>query len=121
MKVLRKAGLLSARNLPVRVGCDTTCTLTASATLVQRGKPRTVGKGKKKRTVKPVSIVLAQQKLTIPAGTSKIIRLTVSKANAAKLKKALAGKKGLDLTLQLDATAAAGQPTSQTTRLQATA
>jgi tripartite motif-containing protein 71 len=121
VKVLRRAGLLSARNLPVRVGCDTTCTLTASATLVQRGTPKTVGKGKKKKVVKPVSIDLGQQKLTIPAGTSKIVRLVVSKTAAAKLKKALKGRKGLDVTLQLEATAAAGQPTSQTTRIQATA
>jgi len=121
VKVLRKAGLLTARNLPVRVGCDTTCTLTASATIVQRGKAKVVGKGKKKRTVKPVSIDLAAQKLTIPAGTSKIVRLTISKANAAKLKKALAGKKGVDVSLQLEATASAGEPTSQTTRLSATA
>jgi tripartite motif-containing protein 71 len=121
VKILRTAGLLTARNLPVRIGCDTTCTLTASATLVQRGKPGTVGKGKKKKVVKPVSIDLGQQKLTIPAGTSKIVRLTISKTAAAKLKKALKGRKGLDMTLQLEATAAAGQPTSQTTRIQATA
>jgi DNA-binding beta-propeller fold protein YncE len=118
VKILRKTGLLTARNLPVRIGCDTTCTLTASATLVQR---RTVGKGKKKKVVKPVSIDLGQQKLTIPAGTSKIVRLVISKTAAAKLKKALKGQKGLDMTLQLEATAAAGQPTSQTTRIQATA
>jgi DNA-binding beta-propeller fold protein YncE len=121
VKILRKAGLLTARNLPVRVGCDTTCTLTATATLVQRGQPRTVGKGKKKKTIKPVSILLSPQKLTIPAGTSKIVRLTITKAQAAKLKKALAGRKGLDMTLQLEADAAAGPPTSQTTRVQATA
>jgi tripartite motif-containing protein 71 len=121
VKVLRKTGLLSARNLPVRIGCDTTCDLTATATLVQRGGPTTVGTGKKKKVVKPVSIDLAPQKLTIPAGTSKIVRLVVPKAEADKLKKALKGKKGLDVTLQLDATAAAGQPTSQTTRVMATA
>jgi DNA-binding beta-propeller fold protein YncE len=121
VKILRKTGLLTARNLPVRIGCDTTCTLTASATLVQRGKPRTVGKGKKKKVVKPVSIDLGQQKLTIPAGTSKVVRLVITKTAAAKLKKALGQRKGLDMTLQLEATAAAGQPTSQTTRIQATA
>ena len=38
VKILRKAGLLTARNLPVRIGCDTTCSLTATATLVQRGQ-----------------------------------------------------------------------------------
>jgi tripartite motif-containing protein 71 len=121
VKILRKAGLLTARNLPVRVGCDTTCELTASAALVQRGKPKTVGKGKKKKVVQPVSIDLPRQKLTIPAGTSKIVRLAITKTQAAKLKAALKGNKGLDVTLQLDATAAAGQPTSQTVRIQATA
>jgi DNA-binding beta-propeller fold protein YncE len=121
VKILRKAGLLTARNLPVRVGCDTTCTLTATATLVQRGSAKVVGKGKKKKVVKPVSIDLGQQKLSIPAGTSKILRLTISKTAAAKLRKALKGKKGLDMTVQLEATAAAGPPTSQTTRILATA
>ncbi len=121
VKILRKAGLLTARNLPVRVGCDTTCSLTATATLVQRGSAKVVGKGKKRKVVKPVSIDLGQQKLSIPAGTSKIVRLKISKTAAAKLRKALAGKKGLDMTLQLEATAAAGPPTSQTTRILATA
>ncbi|HEV7750078.1 MAG TPA: NHL repeat-containing protein [Baekduia sp.] len=120
VSVLRKTGLLTARNLPVRVGCDTTCTLTASATLVQRGTP-IVGKGKKQHKGTPVSIALPAQKVTIPAGTSKIVRLVVKVTDAAKLRKALAGKRGLDVTLQLDATAAAGPPTSQTTRLSATA
>jgi tripartite motif-containing protein 71 len=120
VNILRKTSLLTSRNLPVRVGCDTTCTLTASASIVQRGTP-TVGKGKKKRKLKPVSIDLATQKVTIPAGTSKIVRLTVKATDAKKLRKALAGRRGLDVTLQLDATAAAGPPTSETTRLSATA
>jgi tripartite motif-containing protein 71 len=120
VNVLRKAGLLGTRNLPVRIGCDTTCTLTASASIVQRGTP-TAGKGKKQRKLKPVSIALAPQKVTIPAGTSKIVRLTIKPADAKKLRKALAGRRGLDVTLQLDATAAAGPPTSQTSRLSATA
>jgi tripartite motif-containing protein 71 len=118
VKVLRKAGLLTARNLPVRVGCDTTCTLTAGATLVQRGTP-TVRKGRKQVT--PVSIDLAPQKLTIPAGTSKIVRLTIKAADVKRLRTALKGRRGLDVTLQLDADAAAGPPTSQTTRIIATA
>jgi DNA-binding beta-propeller fold protein YncE len=121
VKILRKAGMLTARNLPVRIGCDTTCDLTATATIVQRGTPKTVGKGKKKKVVKPVSIQLPPIKVTIPAGTSKIVRLAITKTQAAKLKKALAGRKGLDVTLQLEATAAAGQPTSETERIQATA
>jgi tripartite motif-containing protein 71 len=121
VKILRKTSLLTARNMPVRVGCDTTCTLAATATLVQRGGPKTVGTGKRKKVVKPVSIDLAKQSLTIPAGTSKIVRLTISKTAALKLRKALKGRKGLDVTLQLDAVGAAGPPTSETTRIQATA
>jgi tripartite motif-containing protein 71 len=119
--ILRKAGLLTARNLPVRVGCDTVCQLTATATVVQRGAPRTVGTGKKKKVVKPVSITLPPQKLTLAAGASKIVRLTITKLQAARLKAALKGRKGLDVTLQLEATAAAGPPTSETQRIQATA
>jgi DNA-binding beta-propeller fold protein YncE len=121
VKILRKAGIVTARNLPVRIGCDTTCDLTATATIVQRGKPHTVGKGKKKKVVKPVSIALEPVKVNIPAGTSKIVRLTITKTQAKTIKKALAGRKGLDVTLQLEATAAAGQPTSETERIQATA
>jgi tripartite motif-containing protein 71 len=121
VKILRKAGVLTARNLPVRIGCDTTCDLTATATLVQRGGAKVIKKGKKKVTVKPVSIDLPPIRVDIPAGTSKIVRLQISRAQAAKLRKALGRQKGLDVTLQLDATAAAGQPTSEAERIQATA
>ncbi|HWH93236.1 MAG TPA: NHL repeat-containing protein [Baekduia sp.] len=121
VKILRRTGLLTARNVPVRIGCDTTCALGVSAAVVQRGTPKTVGKGKKKKVVQPVSIDLPRQNLTIPAGTSKIVRLAITKTQATKLRKALKGRKGLDVTLQLEATAAAGQPTSQTERIQATA
>ncbi|WP_027004664.1 NHL repeat-containing protein [Conexibacter woesei] len=121
VKILRKAGVLSARNLPVRIGCDTTCDLTATATIVQRGTARIIKKGRKKKVVKPVSIDLPPIKVSIPAGTSRIVRLQISKAQAAKLRKALGRQKGLDVTLQLEATAAAGQPTSEAERIQATA
>jgi tripartite motif-containing protein 71 len=121
VKILRKAGVLSARNLPVRIGCDTTCDLTATATIVQRGSARIIRKGKKKTVVKPVSIDLPPIKVSIPAGTSRIVRLQISRAQAAKLRKALGRQKGLDVTLQLEATAAAGQPTSEAERIQATA
>ncbi|QEC47079.1 hypothetical protein FSW04_05410 [Baekduia soli] len=120
VRALRTGGLLTTRTLPVRVGCDTTCTLTASASIVQRGTP-TTGKGRRKRRLRPVSVDLAVQKLVIPAGTSKIVRLRISRTAVARLRKGLQGRRGLDVTLRLDATAAAGQPTSQTSRLRATA
>jgi DNA-binding beta-propeller fold protein YncE len=121
VRILRTAGVLSARNLPVRIGCDTTCALTATATIVQRGSGKIIKKGKKKKVVKPVSIDLPPIRVSIPAGTSKIVRLQISRAQAARLRKALGKQKGLDVTLQLDATAAAGQPTSEAERIQATA
>ena len=121
VRILRTAGLLTSRNLPVRIGCDTTCDLTVTATIVQRGTPKTVGKGKKKKVVKPVSIDLELPKLTLPAGTSKIVRLAITRTQAAALAKALKGRRGLDVTLQLEATAAAGPPTSETRRIPATA
>jgi DNA-binding beta-propeller fold protein YncE len=112
VKALRTTGLLTARNLPVRIGCDTTCKLTASMTLAQR----TPAKGKK-----PVSIVVDLPAQTIPGGSSKVVRFPISVKNVNKLRKALKGRRALEVALQLDASAAAGQPTEQTTRLQATA
>jgi hypothetical protein len=113
VKALRTSGLLAARNLPVRIGCDTTCKLTASMTLSQRATP---AKGKK-----PVSIIVDLPAQTIPGGSSKVVRFPISVKDATKLRKALKGRRALEVALQLGATAAAGQPTEQTTRLPATA
>jgi DNA-binding beta-propeller fold protein YncE len=113
LRALRTSGLLTARNLPVRVGCDTTCKLTASVTIAQRAKP---AKGKK-----PVSISVSLREQTIPAGTSRVVRFAFSRTSALKLRKALKGRKGLDVAVQVTAVAAAGQPTDQATRIMATA
>jgi tripartite motif-containing protein 71 len=113
VRPLRTAGLLTTRNLPVRVGCDTTCKLTGAVTIAQRAKPP---KGK---TPASLSVTLPEQ--TIQAGTSKLVRFTISKTAAAKLRKALKGRRGLDVALQFEAVAAAGQPTDQATRFNGTA
>jgi DNA-binding beta-propeller fold protein YncE len=113
VKVLRTSGLLAAGNLPVRVGCDTTCTLAGSVTIAQRGKPP---KGHK-----PVSIVASVAQRSIDAGGSRILRFTLKPADVARLRKGLRGQRGLTISLQLDAKATAGQPTSQSTRLMGTA
>jgi tripartite motif-containing protein 71 len=112
-RALRTSGLLTARTLPVRVGCDTTCTLTASVTVTQRSTPP---KGRQ-----AVSIAAKVPGQVIPAGTSRIVRFTLAPKDVKQLRKALKGHRGLDVVLQLDATATAGQPTTQTTRLSATA
>jgi DNA-binding beta-propeller fold protein YncE len=109
VRVLRTTGLLTARTLPLRVGCDTTCALTVTATLVQRSRPP---RGKRR-----ASAAMSPARMTIPAGESRIVRLALSRAKALKLGRALRGRRGLAATIELIATAAAGEPTELTKRL----
>jgi len=109
VRPLRLSGLIAARNLPVRVGCDTRCTLTATASLTPRAKPP---KGKRAVTVK-----LATVKQTIPAGESAIVRLALSDRDAGRLRRALRGRHGLVASLAITATADAGPPTAVDRRL----
>ena len=109
MRPLRLSGLIAARNLPVRVGCDTRCTLTATASLTPRSKPP---KGRRAVTVK-----LATVKQTIPAGESAIVRLALSERDARRLRRALRGRHGLVASLAITATADAGPPTAVDRRL----
>jgi tripartite motif-containing protein 71 len=112
-RALRASKLLGARTLPVRIGCDTACTATVSGTLAQRSAPR---KGHRRVTVK-----LGVQKLRLPAGETKIVRLAVSRASVRRLRRALRGRRGLVATIQVTATASAGEPSEITKRLQASA
>jgi hypothetical protein len=66
-----------------------------------------------------LSVTLPEQ--TLDAGTSKVVRFTISRTAATRLRKALRGSSGLDVALQFHAVAAAGQPTDQSTRISATA
>ena len=111
-RVLRSTRLLTARSVPIRVGCDTACTLVASGSVSQAGKPR---KGHKRATV-----ALATTKLQIAAGDTEIVRLTLTRRQMATLRRALRGLRGLSVTLQVTATASVGQPTEQSKRLKAT-
>jgi DNA-binding beta-propeller fold protein YncE len=109
VRALRPSGVITARNLPVRVGCDTACALTATATVTPRARP---AKGHRAVTVK-----LATVKRSIPAGESAVVRLTLSDANARRLRRALRGRRGLVARVQLTATPAAGPPTVVDRRL----
>jgi tripartite motif-containing protein 71 len=112
LRVLRTSGLVSARNLPLRVGCDTTCTLTATATATPTAAPP--------RKHKRVTVALATVKLKLAAGDTKIVRPALSRAKAGQLAKALRGHKGLRVNVQISATASTGEPTTVTKRLLAT-
>jgi DNA-binding beta-propeller fold protein YncE len=109
VRVLRTTGVLTSRNVPLRVGCDTTCTLSVSAAVTPRAKPP--------HGHKSVSVPLSKLQLRIPSGETRIVRLGLKIADVRRLRKALAGRLGLTATIQLAATAAAGEPTDVTKRL----
>jgi tripartite motif-containing protein 71 len=109
VRPLRSSGLFTTRALPLRIGCDTVCTVRATGTVTERGKPR-----KRKRAV---SVTLRAVRTRVPAGESKIVRLTLSRAQVTRLRSAMKRRRGLTVTLQIVATAAAGEPTAVSRRL----
>ncbi len=112
-RALRSSGLLAARTLPVRVGCDTACTVVTTATIAPRRKP---SKGKQALVVKVPAV-----KVVLPAGASQIVRLQLTATQAEALRKSLAGGSGLAVSLQSVATASVGSPTTVSSTLLATA
>jgi streptogramin lyase len=112
VRVLRATRLFGSRVLPLRVGCDTICTLKATATLTERSKPRRRGKA--------VSMSLRPVTTKLPAGETKVVRLSLSRTQVARLRRALGKRRGLTLTLQVLATADAGEPTTVSRRQPAT-
>ncbi len=109
VKVLRSSGLFGTRVLPLRVGCDTVCSLTATGTLTERSKPRARRKA--------FSVSLRAVTVKLPAGEKKVVRLTLSRAQVRSLRRAMQRRKGLTATLQLVATADAGEPTTVSKRI----
>jgi hypothetical protein len=108
VRPLRTARVIGRRSLPIRVGCDTGCSLTVTATLTPRAAPR---RGRR------ATVTLRRVRRTLPAGESAVVRLTVSKTGVRRLRRALRGRRGLVANVELTATAAAGQPTVRTQRL----
>jgi tripartite motif-containing protein 71 len=108
-RALRATKLFTQRTLPVRIGCDTACTVTVSGTLTQRSKPR---KGHRRASAK-----LGARKVALPAGDTKIVRLALSRTSVRQLRKALRGHRGLVAAIQVTATASAGEPSEITKRL----
>jgi DNA-binding beta-propeller fold protein YncE len=103
IRPLRTNGVITARNLPIRVGCDTACTLEVTATLTPRSRPP--------RGRRAVVVRLATVKREIAAGESGIVRLALSDRDARRLRRALRGRRGLLARVQLTASATAGEPT----------
>jgi DNA-binding beta-propeller fold protein YncE len=116
VRVLRRTSVLGTRSIPIRVGCDTACTVTASATLTPRAAPARPAKPKKgKRPLAPprVVVTLKAPELKVAAAGSGIVRLRLTPSAAAQLRRALGRYRGLVASVDLTATADAGDPTSQ--------
>jgi tripartite motif-containing protein 71 len=112
LRPLRSSGLLSARTLPVRVGCDTGCDVTLTVTVTPRAAPP--------RKRKRVSVTLRPVKVTLAAGDSRILRAAVSRTQARSLSRALRGRRGLLANVRVEATASVGAPTTVSQQVRAT-
>jgi DNA-binding beta-propeller fold protein YncE len=111
VRPLRATGVLTKRNLPVRLGCDSACAITATATVGPAATPK---KGRK-----PVAVEL-EATAEIPAGESRIVRFALTRKDVATLRKALRGRKAMVADLTITGTAAAGAPTEVAQRLKLT-
>jgi len=104
VKVLRTGKLFATRQLPLRVGCDTICRVEVTGRLTELNKPR-----KRKRAF---SVSLRPAVVTLAAGESKIVRVKLTRTQVARLRKAMKNRRRLTVTLQIQATADAGEPTT---------
>jgi tripartite motif-containing protein 71 len=111
VRVLRTGKLFTTRRLPLRVGCDTICTVEVTGTLTERNKPK-----KRKRAF---SVSLRPAVVKLAAGQSKIVRVKLTRPQVARLRKAMKRRRGLTVTLQVEATADAGEPTTVSRNLTA--
>ena len=111
VRVLRTGNLFRTRVLPVRVGCDTICDVVVTGTLTERDKPR-----KRKRAF---SLSLRPATAKLQAAESKIVRVRLSRTQVSRLRKAMGRRRGLTVTLQVEAIADAGDPTTVSKRLTA--
>jgi sugar lactone lactonase YvrE len=109
---LRRTQLLR-RNVALSAGCDTTCTLEVSGTVSQRGLPPK-RKGVKRR---PVAIKLRSVKVKIEGGSTRVVRLRTTAPDRRKLRRALAGKRGVDVSISMTATGSVGEPSTNDLRI----
>ncbi|HEV2785723.1 MAG TPA: hypothetical protein VGV67_04990, partial [Solirubrobacteraceae bacterium] len=109
--VLRTGRLFITRVLPLRVRCDTICRVSVTGSLTERSKPR--------RRKRAFSISLRPATARLAAGDSRIVRVQLTRGQVARLRRAMGGRRGLNVTLQVQATADAGEPTTVSRRLTA--
>ena len=112
LRIQRKTGLLRTRTLPLRAGCDTSCTFRVSVVLSERVAP-TTGKAPVKgaRPRKPVSVSLAPVEVQLVAGPTKQLRVPIGATAVRALRKGLGRRTGLTASIAVTATASVGEPT----------
>jgi hypothetical protein len=103
LRTLRTTGALTSRNVPLRVGCDTGCALSVTATVTPAARP--------KRHRRAVTVTLKPIRQQFAAGDTHVVRLTITRAQVKRLRRALHGRRSLLANLEVTATPAAGQPT----------
>ncbi|MEA2360032.1 MAG: tripartite motif-containing protein 71 [Solirubrobacteraceae bacterium] len=103
LRTLRTTGALTSRNVPLRVGCDTGCALSVTATVTPAARP--------KRHRRAVTVTLKPIRQQFAAGDTHVVRLTITRAQVTRLRRALHGRRSLLANLEVTATPAAGQPT----------
>jgi hypothetical protein len=111
LKPARTRGILAARELPLRVRCDVPCMVSISGRLLDRRTPR---KGRRP------SAPLRFDAQPLPAGRLTTVRATLAASDVRRLRKALAGRRGLVADLRVTASAADSAPTVVTTRYRVT-
>ena len=111
VRILRTNQVFTTRALPIRVGCDTICDVRVTGKVTERDKPR--------RRKRGVSTSLRPASATLQAAESKIVRLRLSRTQVSRLRRAMGSRRALIVTLQVEATADAGDPTTVSRRLTA--
>lgn len=114
-RALRTRFLLGS-GVALRARCDTLCTLTASATLTQVGRPAK----RKGASQRRVSIQLRPTVVRLAAGGSKALVLKPAATDAAKLRRALGRNRRVVASIVLSAVGDAGEPTSTSIEIQGT-
>jgi sugar lactone lactonase YvrE len=104
--ILTRSGLLGSRSVAVRVRCDTPCALTLTGALAERAGER---RGTRRR--KAVEVALSGRRLELPPARATTIRLRVPAGGAQRLLRALRGRRGLALSVDLTATSSSGEQT----------
>lgn len=98
VRPLRTTGVLARRELPLRVGCDTVCSVTTRATFTaKRGKRRIV-------------VTASAPAASVAAGETRVVRVRLSAAEASRLRRGT----GLTANVNVTATASVGSPTTVT-------